>query len=156
LGCDDAGVAAHVQREFQIYGPRSQKHEFFGFIYRSEGEIASVVIRSSPCRGPNSCQLDTKRAAQGLPRGAKVLGEWHTHPHDLGAGRLSIEDVRGAQHNAHIRCYAPYYAASNGRYYTWDPRSSSVPVAMASRTELGNYWDAPQPQPSTFVANLGD
>ncbi len=154
--CDSGSVVAHVQEQFAIYGPRSRQHEYFGFIYRVDGVLASAVVRSSACRGPDDCMIETKGAANLIPRGAKVLGEWHTHPHNLGVGRLSMEDVRGAQHNAHIRCYTPYYAASNGKYYTWDPRSSSVPVAMGTRTELGSYWDAPRPGPSAFVATRGN
>src|SRR5262245_64777646 len=154
--CDSAAISAHVIGQLAIYGPRSRQHEYFGFIYRVDGLLASAVVRSSVCRGPDDCMVDTKGAAERIPRGAKVLGEWHTHPHNLGVGRLSIEDVRGAQHNAHIRCYTPYYAASNGRYYTWDPRSSSVPVAMALRIELGNYWDAGNSSPAPMVASADD
>jgi len=150
--CDAEAVRTHVREQFRIYGPQSEKHEYFGFIYRIDGEVASAVVRGSTCRGPDDCMVDTGQAAKRIPRGAKVLGEWHTHPHNLGVGRLSIEDVRGAEHNAHIRCYTPFYAASNGKYYTWDPQRSSVPVAMARRTELGSYWDVPRQGPSAFRA----
>jgi hypothetical protein len=155
-GCDREAVITHVREQFRIYGPRSRKHEYFGFIFRVDGELGSAIVRSSVCRGPDDCMIDTKQAAERIPAGAKVLGEWHTHPHNLGVGRLSIEDVRGAEHNAPIRCYTPFYAASNGRYYTWDPRSSSVPVAMARRTELGNYWHEGVQSSAPMVASADD
>ncbi len=139
--CDTAAVLAHVRDQFHIYGPRSDKLEYFGFIYRVDGVVASAVVHGQVCHGHDDCMVDIRPAARSIPKGAKVLGEWHTHPHFLAAGRLSIEDVRGARKNARIRCYTPYYAGSNGTYYSWDPLSSSVPVAMGTRTELGSYRD---------------
>ena len=138
-GCDTVGVHAHVREQFGIYGPRSQKHEFFGFIFRVEGELFSAVVRSSECSGPYNCKVDTTPAAMRIPRGAKVLGEWHTHSHLSGSRMLSIEDVRGAHHNARIRCYTAFYAGPEGEIHGWDPRSTSVMTAMASRTPLGRY-----------------
>jgi hypothetical protein len=132
-------VAAHVDEQFRIYGPRSDKYEFFGFIYRVEGEIGSAVVRSNVCRGPDGCKIDIGPAAKRIPRRAKVLGEWHTHSHLNGSRILSIEDVRGANHNLHIRCYAAWYAGPGGEIYRWDPRSTSVPTAMATRVTVGNY-----------------
>src|SRR5262245_589607 len=72
--CDEAAITAHVLEQFSVFGPRSQKHEYFGFIYFFEGAIVSAVTRSSECRGPDSCKLDTVQAARAIPRGAKVLG----------------------------------------------------------------------------------
>lgn len=137
--CNVATVISHVQEQLRIYGPKSQKHEYFGFIYRVDGELASAVVHSSECRGPYSCTIDTTPAAKLIPRQARVLGEWHTHAHLNGSNRLSIQDVRGARHNVHIRCYSAYYAGPGGEIYSWDPDSTSVPVAMATRTSLGNY-----------------
>ena len=139
---DTAAVTAQVLEQFAIYGPRSRKQEYFGFVYSLDGALANAVVRGNACRGHDACRVNTKPAAERIPPRAKVLGEWHTHPHVLGAGMLSIWDVRGAGQNAHIHCYASYYAASNGKVYSWNPRSTSVPTAMASRTELGSYWDA--------------
>src|SRR4051812_22455981 len=62
--CNLASVIAHVQEQFRIYGPKSQNHEYFGFVYRVEGELASAVIRGSACRGPNSCSVNTAGAAK--------------------------------------------------------------------------------------------
>ena len=135
--CYRKEVEAHVQQQFAQYGPLSIEHEYFGFIYRHEGRIESAVTRSGMCRRGN-CLVDTARAFVLIPPGSKVFGEWHTHPHD-GSVQLSIEDVRGARHNRHIRCYAAYYSEPNGEIFSWDAASTSVPVAMASRAAIGSY-----------------
>jgi len=137
--CDQAAVIAHVQEQLRIYGPRSEKHEYFGFVYRAEGEISSVVVRGNECRGQDGCTVDPAPAAKRIPQRAKVLGEWHTHTHRTGSRMLSMQDVRGANHNIHIRCYSAFYAGPDGEMFEWDPRSSSVATAMASRTPLGRY-----------------
>jgi len=137
--CDQAAVIAHVQEQLKIYGPRSEKHEYFGFVYRAEGEISSVVVRGNECRGQDGCTVDPAPAAKRIPQRAKVLGEWHTHTHRTGSRMLSMQDVRGANHNIHIRCYSAFYTGPDGEMFEWDPRSSSVATAMASRTPLGRY-----------------
>lgn len=137
--CDPDGVLAHVRGQFSIYGPRSDRFEYFGFIYRLDGVIASAMVKGNVCRGHDDCMVDARPAARLIPKGAKVLGEWHTHPHFLKASRLSNEDVRGARANSHIRCYTAYYAGSNGEFFSWRPTSTSVPEAMGTRIELGNY-----------------
>lgn len=130
-------VEAHVREQFSIYGPRSADHEYFGFIYLQEGIIGSAVTRSRPCHG-TKCTVDSAEALRSMPRSARVLGEWHTHPHD-GAKGLSREDVRGAYNNRHISCYLAFYSTPDGAIYTWNPEHVSVPVAMGSRAPLGNY-----------------
>jgi hypothetical protein len=150
--CDPEGVIAHVREQFRIYGPKSRRHEYFGFVYRVDGELASAVIRSYRCRGPYSCLVDTAPAARRIPQRAKVLGEWHTHPHILGSGTLSIEDVQGARNNAHIRCYSAFYATSSGKIHAWDPRSTSVPTAMGTRTLLGSYRLDERAAPVAYLA----
>ena len=137
--CDQAAVIAHVQEQLRIYGPRSEKHEYFGFVYRAEGEISSVVVRGNECRGQDGCTVDPAPAAKRIPQRAKVLGEWHTHTHTTGSRILSIQDVRGAHHNVHIRCYSAFYSGNDGEAYSWDPRSTSVASAMATRATLGRY-----------------
>ena len=130
-------VEAHVREQFRIYGPQSVDHEYFGFIYLQDGTIGSSVVRSRRCHGAK-CVVDSAEALRSMPRSAKVLGEWHTHPHAGWAG-LSREDVRGAYNNRHISCYLAFYSTPAGEIYTWNPEHVSVPVAMASRTPLGNY-----------------
>lgn len=135
--CLREAVDAHVREQFRIYGPRSADHEYFGFIYLQDGIIGSAVVRSSHCRG-EKCVVDSSEAVRLVPRSAKVLGEWHTHPHDGSTG-LSREDVRGAYNNRHISCYRAFYSTPEGEIYTWNPQRVSVPVAMGSRERLGNY-----------------
>lgn len=130
-------VEAHVREQFNIYGPRSTDHEYFGFVYLHDGIIGSAVARSRRCHGAK-CVVDTAEALRSMPPSAKVLGEWHSHPHDGSAG-LSREDVRGAYNNRHISCYLAFYSTPRGEIYTWSPEHVSVPVAMASRAPLGNY-----------------
>lgn len=130
-------VEAHVREQFRIYGPRSVDHEYFGFLYLQDGIIGSAVVRSRRChRG--KCVVDSAEALRSMPRSAKVLGEWHTHPH-AGSTGLSSEDVRGAYNNRHISCYLAFYSTPDGEIYTWNPEHVSIPVAMASRAPLGNY-----------------
>jgi hypothetical protein len=80
------------------------------------------------------------------------LGEWHTHPHQSGSRQLSKFDVRGANKNAHIRCYSAYYADPAGEIYGWDPASTSVMTAMASRVSLGRYGPDGEPTPAARSA----
>lgn len=134
-------VEAHVLEQFTIYGPKSANHEYFGFVYRHDGVLASAVTRSRPCHAAK-CVVDSAEALRSMPRSAKVLGEWHTHPHG-GSPGLSKEDVRGAYNNRHIRCYQAFYSTPGGAIYTWSPNQMSVPVAMASRAPIGNYKEAP-------------
>jgi hypothetical protein len=137
--CWRAEVLAHVREQIRLYGPQSRKREYFGFIYWDGQAVKSSVVRGSVCDSSLSCSVHSRGAAEGLPRGAKVLGEWHTHPGGDGSNGLSAGDVRGAWNNRKVRCYTAYYAASNGRFYSWDPASTSVAVAMRSRVLLGNY-----------------
>ena len=136
--CFTDEVQAHVIEQYGIYGPQSRTHEYFGFIYRYEGVIASAITRSSECKDEH-CTLDTAAAARLIPRGSRVLGEWHTHPHENGSRSLSKEDVRGARNNGHIRCYRAFFSQPDGKIFGWDPQRTSVPSAMASLAPLGNY-----------------
>jgi hypothetical protein len=141
LECARAEVLAHVQEQFRLHGPLSLKREYFGFIYRFNGVIQSSVIRGHSCETNHVCGVDTAPAAKGIPPGAKVLGEWHTHPQVDSSRILSAEDVRGAFRNRRIRCYTAYYSQPDGDIHSWDINSDSVPVAMMSRVRLGNYGD---------------
>lgn len=132
-------IEAHVREQFAIYGPQSERHEYFGFIYLHDGLIGSAVVRSGSCSGAK-CVVDSAKALQRVPKSATVLGEWHTHPHG-GSPSLSKEDVRGAYNNRHMSCYFAFYSTHAGAIYGWNPKQSSVPVAMASRAPLGNYND---------------
>ena len=143
--CEHERLDAHVRDQIQVYGPRSAKNEHLAFVYLYQEVITSAVIRSSKCTGPYSCSVHTDASAKLIPKGARVLGEWHTHPHQ-GSGTLSAEDVRGAYNNRHIRCYAAYYARPNGEILAWDPQKDSVPTAMVSAVRIGNYReDSPPP-----------
>jgi proteasome lid subunit RPN8/RPN11 len=135
--CLTKEVEVHVREQFALYGPQSEHHEYFGFIYVHEGVIGSAVVRSRDCHGAK-CVVDSSKAAQLMPRGAIVLGEWHTHPHG-GSPSLSKEDVRGAYSNRHISCYLAFYSTPSGEIFAWNPNRVSVPIAMASRTAVGNY-----------------
>lgn len=150
-GCDRPGVLEHTLGQFRHYGPRSDDHEYFGFIYRQDGEIASAVTRGTRCHGTDGCVTNTRFAAQRVPKGSKVLGEWHTHPR-IGTRQLSMEDVSGANGNSRIRCYTAYYSAPDGEIYAWDPRSTSVPAAMNSRSLVGQYELRGRAEEPAFVA----
>lgn len=146
-------VEAHIQEQFSIYGPRSAMHEYFGFVYLQDGIVRSAVTRSRPCHGAK-CMVDSAEALRSMPKSAKVLGEWHTHPHD-GSNGLSREDVRGAYNNRHISCYRAFYSTPDGMIYTWNPQHVSVPVAMASRAPLGNYKEVQVALAETRVSSEG-
>jgi hypothetical protein len=137
--CPQDGVDSHVREQFALYGPRSVDHEYFGIIFVLDGELKSAVVRGGRCGKSESCSVDTAKAAPLIPRGAKVLGEWHTHPHLSKARLLSADDVRGARNNRHIRCYAAYYSQPDGDIYAWNPFQTSVPTAMKSIVLIGNY-----------------
>lgn len=136
--CSREDVRLHVLQQFELYGPKSDKHEYFGFIYRSNDAIDSTVIRSSECKASGGCVVRTADAVKRVPSGAKILGEWHTHPHH-GSRSLSQLDVRGAYYNRHIVCYSAYFSTPAGEIYSWDVNDASVPTAMASRQLIGNY-----------------
>jgi len=150
--CARDEVLTHVLAQFRLYGPLSRNREYFGFIFRSGSEIQSTVVQGSVCGFNKACRVDTEPAARGIPPGAKVLGEWHTHPHRDGSRILSIADVRGAYRNRRIRCYSAYYSEPNGEINTWDVNTDSVPVAMNSRSLLGNYRD-PAKDPAIIAAH---
>lgn len=135
--CLHEEVEAHVRQQFAIYGPRSASHEYFGFIYLHDGVIGSAVTRSGACPA-KKCVVDGNDALQSIPRPAKVLGEWHTHPHG-GSASLSRDDVRGAYANRRLSCYSAFYSTPSGEIYVWNPDRISVPTAMASRAPVGNY-----------------
>jgi len=137
--CPQDIVDAHVREQFAVYGPLSRDREYFGFIFAFEGAIGSAVIQGRTCFKSDSCSIDTAKAAPLIPKGAKVLGEWHTHPQSIKALGLSPDDVRGARNNRHIRCYAAYYSQPDGDIYAWNPFQSSVPTAMFSRVLIGSY-----------------
>jgi hypothetical protein len=141
--CTREGLIEHVVGQFRTYGPQSTRNEYFGFVYRDAGVLKSAVVKSGACRA-DKCTLDSTGAARQIPAGAKVLGEWHTHPRQTGSRGLSVEDVRGALNNSGIRCYSAFYGAPDGRIYEWKPASTSVPAAMASRALIGNYAEDPK------------
>jgi proteasome lid subunit RPN8/RPN11 len=149
--CLRSEVEAHVREQFAIYGPRSVRHEYFGFIYQHEGILGSAVTRSRPCVA-DKCVADSNDALLAVPRGAKVLGEWHTHPHG-GSASLSREDVRGAYNNRHISCYFAFYSTPSGEIHAWNPTRVSVPIAMASRARIGHYRRSPPAPPSQVLAS---
>jgi len=135
-------VEAHVLEQFRIYGPLSAKREYFGFIYRIGGLVRSATTRGSVCRWTQPCEVSTRRAAAKIPSGAKVLGEWHTHPRESGSQRLSEADVRGANDNRLIRCYRAFFSTAYGDILSWNPDATIVSTAMASTVRLGNYRQA--------------
>lgn len=137
-GCFADEVLLSVREHFAKYGPRSTDQEYFGFIYFKNGRIESAVTAGFQCRGQTDCTVNTAFARARIPKGAKVLGEWHTHPR-IGAPELSQDDVNGANANRHIRCYAAFYSSPDGDIFRWSVHSTSVPAAMASRTLIGNY-----------------
>ncbi|MEO8016720.1 MAG: hypothetical protein ABI769_02820 [Pseudomonadota bacterium] len=140
--CHAAQVVEHVMEQFAIYGPRSTDREFFGFIYRNHGVIASAVVRGPVCEWTQFCEVNTGKAAPLIPQGAKVLGEWHTHPHVTGSRRLSPGDVLGANKNSHIRCYRAYFSTASGEIFSWSPGVVSVWLATDSMVRMGNYRKA--------------
>jgi hypothetical protein len=139
VACFDDEVQLHVGEQFAIYGPRSTRYEYFGFIYRKDGRVASAVTHDFDCRGQAECVVNTAFALERIPKGAKILGEWHTHPHFHEPEQLSIDDVRGARANRHIRCYAAFYSSHDGDIYRWNIDTATVEAAMASRMWIGNY-----------------
>ncbi len=137
--CFTAEVEAHVLEQFRIHGPLSRKREHFGFVYRVDRTIGSATTRGIVCRWTEPCEVNTRRAAEKIPAGAKVLGEWHTHPHESGSRSLSDADLRGANGNRHIRCYRAFFSTSNGEVLSWDPNVVVVSIAMSNAVRLGNY-----------------
>jgi hypothetical protein len=133
--CRRPEVEEHVLEQLQRYLKLSDSREYFGFIYWSGNKVESAVVQGNTCPDAAECGVDTRAAAAKIPRQAKVLGEWHTHPR-AGSRILSADDVRGAHANRRIRCYSAFYATADGRMFRWDPDESSVPAAMASRERL--------------------
>ena len=140
-GCYWPEVQTHVRQLFAIYGPMSIENEFFGFIYRHEARVDSAVVRGRRCV-LGDCVVDVAMAAQRIPPGAKVLGEWHTHPRG-GSWALSTLDVHGASRNRNVACYAAYFSRPDGKIFAWDHRRTSVPSAMASLVPVGSYAARP-------------
>jgi hypothetical protein len=102
------------------------------------GPIATAITRSSKSPMSGNCILRTAAAAKLIPSGAKILGEWHTHPH-CGSQSLSQLDVPGAYNNRHIRYYAAYFSSTPGEIYLRNANDASVPTAMVSLELIGTY-----------------
>jgi hypothetical protein len=138
--CFEEEVLRHVREQFALYGPRSNRHgnEYFGFIYRMDGRIDSAVTVGDDCSGETDCAINPVFALRRVPRGAKILGEWHSHPRG-GSSQLSPEDVRGANANRHVQCYAAFYSAPDGSIWRWSVGEAQVDKAMASRILVGNF-----------------
>ena len=135
--CLSDSVETHVRQQFATFGPLSVNYEYFGFVYRVGATLDSAVVRGSRCVG-RSCIIDVARAAERIPAGAVIVGEWHTHPRN-GAARLSEEDVLGAYRNRNLGCYSAFYSEPDGAIYSWNPRRGMVTTAMASRVFIGKY-----------------
>jgi hypothetical protein len=143
--CDLDAVHDHVHEQFARFGPMSFNREYFGYIYSSDGKIASAVVRSNECRGDDRCFTNTTGAARAIPKHARLLGEWHTHPLRVGSRALSADDVRGAHQLRHIPCYQAYYSTPRGEIYAWNITQTSVTTAMSTRLHLGNFFAEPLP-----------
>jgi hypothetical protein len=135
--CDRDQIAAHARLEFEIYGPLSVDAEYFGFIFYDGARLQSAVVRSRRCAS-RECVIHVDEAGRMIPVGARVLGEWHTHPHG-GSPELSRNDVRGAYRNRHVSCYTAFYSDPFGGIFAWDPARPSVRTAMATRQLVGEY-----------------
>ncbi len=141
--CALQAVHQHAREQFARFGPQSSHREYFGFIYLFDGKVASAVVRGKECRSSDRCTTNTAEAARAIPKGARLLGEWHTHPSSIGSHALSIHDVRGVRPLRHIPCYQAYYSTPRGEIYAWDVTQTSVPAAMATRVPLGNLASLP-------------
>jgi hypothetical protein len=137
-------VHDHVRDQFAQFGPLSTNREYFGFIYLFDDQVVSAVVRGKECRGADRCITRIDVAARAIPKGARLLGEWHTHPMSTGSRALSADDVRGARRYRHIPCYQAYYSTPRGEIYMWNVAQTSVPSAMATRVHLGNLSDTPR------------
>ena len=153
--CYEEEVLLHVRGQFATYGPRSSQLEYFGFIYRKDGRVESAVTHGFGCRGDAECVVNTAFALARIPKGAKVLGEWHTHPHFHEFDALTLEDVQGAQANRHVRCYTAFYSSADGDIFRWNLDAPTVAAAMASRMRLGNYREPGEPADASFASNSG-
>jgi hypothetical protein len=135
--CFSPDVELHVRQQFAHYGPLSEQREYFGLIYRQADSVRSAVTRSARCAS-YLCQVNVAKAARAIPADARVLGEWHTHPHD-GSTQLSEYDVRGAHLNNRASCYAAFYSKPDGGIFGWDAHMDSISTAMSSLLQIGNY-----------------
>jgi hypothetical protein len=147
-------VHEHVREQFAQFGPLSTNREYFGFIYLFDGKLASAVARGHECRSEDRCITRIAGAARAIPKGAQLLGEWHTHPKSNGSRSLSADDVHGARHHHRIPCYQAFYSTPRGELYAWDVAQSSVSAAMATRVHLGNLSDARRVNDAMRVAQV--
>lgn len=147
--CATAALHEHVREQFAEFAPQSTHREYFGLIYLFDGRLASAVVRGKECRRSDRCVIDITSAARSIPRGARLLGEWHTHPR-MGSHELSADDVRGARRFRRIPCYQAFYSTPLGEMYSWDVAQTSVPAAMATRVHLGKL-----PDPAMVAFNGG-
>jgi hypothetical protein len=143
--CAPEALHDHVREQFARFVPLSSDREYFGFIYLLDGKISSAVARGHECRGGDRCTVNTTAAARALPKRARVIGEWHTHPSGIGSRALSADDVRGARRHRHIPCYQAYYSTPHGEIYAWDVGQTSVAGAMSTRRRLVDPPISPPP-----------
>lgn len=135
-------VDAFVLDQFNTYGPQSARHEHFAFVYWIDGQISQSHI-STRCTNQYACTLNPARSLKDVPAHAKIVGEWHTHPHD-GSRTLSIHDAQGAfaigeQVRSHGRPYWAYYSDPSGHVFRWDTTTRDTLEANRSRVQVGTY-----------------
>lgn len=135
-------VDAFALEQFHIYGPQSARFEHFAFVYWLDGVLSQSHI-SARCTNSYACTINPARSLNEIPKRAKLLAEWHTHPHD-GARTLSIHDVQGAhaigeQVRKYGRDYRAYYSDPAGHVFRWDTTTRDTLAANRSRVQIGSY-----------------
>ena len=137
--CFAKEVETHVTQQFRIYGPQSANHEYFAFIYRHKGTIGSAVTRSGQCSRSGKCVVQSAAASMLIPRGAKVLGEWHTHFHTLRVPRTCPRKMSaGAQQPSHPLLFRVLQQAHR-RDLRLGPTPDFRTYCDRLRVPLGNY-----------------
>ncbi|HEU4601572.1 MAG TPA: hypothetical protein VFS24_06375 [Steroidobacteraceae bacterium] len=136
-------IESFVLAQFKIFGPQSKRTEHFAFVYWHDGELAQAHIYARCSSTSDRCTTNPKRAIQAVMPGAKILAEWHSHPHN-GSRLLSPDDAQGAfsigeQIRSRGREYFAYYSDPTGRVFRWDTTTPDVNKANRSRVEVGSY-----------------
>jgi len=110
------------------------EREYGAQIYSYDGKYHYGTIQTGTTvkeskDGQASVQLYSKEALAGIPKGAKLVGDFHTHPAKAAAG-LSGEDMLGISkmryNGTHGRTFNGFKVDSGYQGYVWKAGDSAI------------------------------
>ena len=112
-------------------------------------------MRGNECRSDDRCITRIDCAARAIPKGARILGEWHTHPTVTGSRAPATETRASARRQRHIPLLPGSTTARRAAKFSRGMYAYSR-TARARRhgdaNHLGNLSDTPAVNEEEFLA----